>query len=180
MPLVRMTEKRLAANRANAKKSTGPRTPAGKARTCHNAAKHYLYARTHTIPPAWQDRIIPRVVEATAEFSADQRQRDLHARFLYFSLWAIELDALDEQYLQHSIDQCNGDFRRGAHNWYTQTPLARAFHQRRMHIARHCFRADRDITNYQRLAPPCAPAPGPSPPPPAPTFRQRRTNPYLT
>jgi hypothetical protein len=38
------TEKQLQANRANAQKSTGPRTRAGKARSRHNSKKHGLSA----------------------------------------------------------------------------------------------------------------------------------------
>ncbi|MCX6975806.1 MAG: hypothetical protein NTZ94_16255, partial [Verrucomicrobia bacterium] len=39
-----MSEAALAANRANAKKSTGPRTAAGKARSASNAFQHGLYS----------------------------------------------------------------------------------------------------------------------------------------
>jgi len=47
----RVTEKQLAANRANAQKSTGPRTPEGKARSSWNAMTHGILARA-VIPPS--------------------------------------------------------------------------------------------------------------------------------
>ena len=47
----RVTEKQLAANRRNALKSTGPRTPEGKAVSRYNALKHGIFAKA-VIPPA--------------------------------------------------------------------------------------------------------------------------------
>jgi hypothetical protein len=44
-----ISEKRLAANRANALKSTGPRTPEGRARSAQNARKHGFTASKFTI-----------------------------------------------------------------------------------------------------------------------------------
>ena len=44
-----ISEKKLAANRANAKKSTGPRTQEGKARACLNARKHGLTATAYPV-----------------------------------------------------------------------------------------------------------------------------------
>ena len=43
------TEKQIAANRANAAKSTGPRTRAGKAVSAQNAARHDLLARSFVL-----------------------------------------------------------------------------------------------------------------------------------
>jgi len=44
-----ISDKRLAANRENAKKSTGPRTPAGKERSSRNAVKHGFRASSFAV-----------------------------------------------------------------------------------------------------------------------------------
>jgi len=44
------TDRQIAANRANAQKSTGPRTQAGKAASSANAIKSGVYAQSTLIP----------------------------------------------------------------------------------------------------------------------------------
>jgi hypothetical protein len=46
------SERRLAANRANAQRSTGPRTKTGKAKSALNAVKTGLTGRTVLLPTA--------------------------------------------------------------------------------------------------------------------------------
>ncbi len=60
---MQVSEKRLAANRANALKSTGPKTPAGKRRSSQNGCKHHLYARKFRMPDAWEDWALRRAHE---------------------------------------------------------------------------------------------------------------------
>ena len=57
------SEAQMKASRENAKKSTGPRTPEGKARASKNALKHGLMAQDAVIPgedPAEFDRHLRR------------------------------------------------------------------------------------------------------------------------
>ncbi|RTM12092.1 MAG: hypothetical protein EKK33_18340 [Bradyrhizobiaceae bacterium] len=48
------TEKRIKANRENAKRSTGPKSPAGKLRSSRNALRHGLSIPADTHPPEVQ------------------------------------------------------------------------------------------------------------------------------
>src|SRR5687767_100523 len=58
----------IAANRRNAAKSTGPRTPEGKQRVSANAVQHGFYASKFTIPGESQEEFEALSAEFMAEY----------------------------------------------------------------------------------------------------------------
>src|SRR5215212_423764 len=62
------SQKRLISNRANSQKSTGPRTPAGKAKVSKNATKHALCS---------QSPLLPNECPATYQTFEHELQKDL-------------------------------------------------------------------------------------------------------
>src|SRR5438046_3186754 len=74
------TEKQIAANRQNAKSSTGPRTDRGKRRSRRNAIRHDLTAET--VIPALEDSAVYRAL-----------QRAIHSDYRPRSKFELELIA---------------------------------------------------------------------------------------
>src|SRR5690349_3057860 len=70
-----VSAKRAAANRANAAKSTGPRTPEGKARSAQNARKHGLLATAlSVIRLEDQDELRNLTADAVADYRPQTAQ----------------------------------------------------------------------------------------------------------
>jgi hypothetical protein len=74
----KLTKKQIKANRERAKKSTGPRTPEGKARSAMNALKDGIYAETLVL---WHEneRLL---AEITSQFFEDFAPANVHERML--------------------------------------------------------------------------------------------------
>ncbi len=64
------TPAQIAANQANAQKSTGPRTPPGKATSCRNSLKHGLSGRGIVLPEAEEQAVAERLVEWRRSYAA--------------------------------------------------------------------------------------------------------------
>ncbi|QOY91141.1 hypothetical protein [Paludibaculum fermentans] len=73
-PLASISEKRLAANRANARQSTGPRTAVGKSAVAENACRTRFFARVHRMPPHIEAHFKARAEEKTRCLSDPARR----------------------------------------------------------------------------------------------------------
>jgi hypothetical protein len=76
-----VSERRLAANRANALKSTGPRTPEGKRKSSQNACQHRLYARKFRMSPEAEAANHARALRDSAHIE-DPALRELYYRLI--------------------------------------------------------------------------------------------------
>jgi len=79
MPNYPVSEKRLAANRANAANSTGPRTPEGKARSAQNARKHGFAAANFSVVRLEDHREIAALREDLVAFYQPTNSQQLFA-----------------------------------------------------------------------------------------------------
>jgi len=99
------TAKQSAASRANAQKSTGPRTPQGKAASRFNALKHGIHAETQVM----FDENPADLAELTAELHDHYRPADPDQRFLVDTLvsneWRLRrLRAVEASLWSHAAD----------------------------------------------------------------------------
>ena len=63
------TNAQLAANRRNARKSTGPQSPSGKATSSRNAVRHGLLTKTVTLPDEDQAEFLRFAEEMRSDFA---------------------------------------------------------------------------------------------------------------
>lgn len=80
----------IAANQANAARSTGPRTDAGKARSAQNARKHGLTARHLVIRPDEQEEFNDLQADLTAELDPQGPLEQLTFNNLLLAAWNMQ------------------------------------------------------------------------------------------
>ncbi len=89
------TPAQIAANQVNAQKSTGPRTPPGKAMSCRNSVKHGLSGRGIVLPEAEEQAVDER-------FKEWRRSYDLCTEQEVFALREMVRESI-------RIERCNAD-----------------------------------------------------------------------
>jgi hypothetical protein len=85
----------IAANQANAQKSTGPRTPPGKAMSCRNSLRHGMSGRGIVLPEAEEQAVAERYKEWGRSYDLCTPQEE-------FALREMVREAI-------RIERCNGD-----------------------------------------------------------------------
>ena len=83
------SKRQLAANRRNAKKSTGPRTPEGRAAVRLNGVKHGLQAETLILPGEQQSDFTDLLQTFEAEYQPATPIAETHVRELAMSTWRL-------------------------------------------------------------------------------------------
>jgi len=83
------SKRQLAANRRNAKKSTGPRTPEGRAAVRLNGVKHGLQAETLILPGENQSDFRDLLQSLEAEHQPATPDADANVRELAISTWRL-------------------------------------------------------------------------------------------
>jgi hypothetical protein len=122
---------RLAANPANAQRSTGPRTVDGKTRSSQNARTHGLTARNLVVAPDERDEF----EEMLAAYQADVHPRGAIQRTLFNELIAAAWNLHRVQRMESEIWSRAGSCEALLHNPDLQTQLER--------LARHKSRIER-------------------------------------
>jgi hypothetical protein len=84
-----VSKRQIAANRRNAKKSTGPRTPEGLAAIRHNNLKHGLSAQTLLIPGENESDFTDLLHSFAAEHQPATQIEEALVRQLAMSVWRL-------------------------------------------------------------------------------------------
>src|SRR5215467_8528842 len=83
------TLKQIQANRRNALKSTGPKTPEGKAAVALNSLRHGLRARAAVLPGEYREEFQRLCDQLEAEWRPSTRTEQFYAEQLAVSLWKL-------------------------------------------------------------------------------------------
>ena len=170
------SEKQIAANRANAQKSTGPRTDEGKAAVRLNALRHGLYASTAVLPGESREEFEQLCDAIEAEWRPETPTEFIFAERIAVCHWSLRrisllryqtstedeskrLDRLDrmEARQQRSIDSAAKSIR-SLRDWRRKEADAALKH--RIQILKH----DRALAAHETasqdvVAPPSRPSP---------------------
>jgi len=137
------TLKQIEANRRNALKSTGPRTPEGKAAASLNALKHGLRARRAVLPGENQEEFHQLCDDLEAEWQPETRSEQFYVEQMAVSQWKLTRMEVAE----HDLYEKNAEVPMLDRLWKAQHSMERAV-----------ARAQRELERLQKFRQPTAPS----------------------
>jgi hypothetical protein len=150
------TLKQFEANRRNAQKSTGPKTPKGKAAVSMNALRHGLRARTVVLPGEDRQEFNQLCDDLEVEWTPQSRTEQFYVEQMAVSQWKLIRMEVGEVAIFEDVE--------GAQS---QLPLLDRFWQAECRLERSYARAQRELERLQTsrrqpVQPPEEPAPQPA------------------
>jgi hypothetical protein len=150
------TLKQFEANRRNAQKSTGPKTPEGKAAVSMNALRHGLRARTVVLPGEDPTEFHQLCNDLEVEWTPQSRTEQFYVEQMAVSQWKLIRMEVGEVAIFQDVE--------GAQS---QLPLLDRFWQAECRLERSYARAQRELERLQTsrrrpVQPPEEPAPQPA------------------
>jgi soluble lytic murein transglycosylase-like protein len=110
------TDKQIAANRLNAQKSTGPRTPEGRAAVRLNGVKHGLYAETLVLPGESESEFTALLESYEAEHQPATPTEEALVQQLTMAMWRLRR-------LYHAEAAFLARERKSQAEWHSKTKL---------------------------------------------------------
>jgi hypothetical protein len=151
------TLKQTEANRHNALKSTGPKTPEGKAAVTMNALRHGLRARSVVLPGEDRDEFQQLCDDLEVEWQPQSRTEQFYVEQMAVSQWKL---------VRMEVGESN--VRQGVTGTQALALLDRLW-QAQFRLERSYARAQRELERLQnsrppQVDPPAVAAPAPQPP----------------
>ncbi len=151
------TLKQFEANRRNAQKSTGPKTPEGKAAISMNALRHGLRARTVVLPGEDPSEFHQFCDDLEVEWTPQSRTEQFYVEQMAVSQWKLIRMEVGEVAIFEDVERAQ-----------SQLPLLDRFWQAECRLERSYARAQRELERLQtsRRQPvqqPQEPTPAPQP-----------------
>src|SRR6476661_2780798 len=136
------TFKQIAANRRNALKSTGPKTPEGKAIVRLNSLRHGLRARTVVLPGESNQEFNELCDDLEAEWQPESRTAQFYLEQMAISQWQLMRMEVGEAniFVETVLDK-------------THTPLLDRLWQAQGRLGRAYARAQRELERLQDRRP---------------------------
>ena len=140
------TIKQIEANRRNARKSTGPKTPAGKASVKLNGLRHGLRARTVILPGENAGDFHQLCDDLEAEWRPQSRTEHFYLEQMAISQWKLTRIELAEERI--ALEACPTQI---------QLPLLDRLWQSKCRLERSYARAQRELQRLQKSRRPADP-----------------------